>query len=214
MTPAEAFEWYKELKKTVPNLTVAGVAGPGEALANIDETLETLRLVRSFDPDVTLCVATNGLLLPRYLNELKELGLSHVTVTINAVDIGVGAKIYKYVDYEGARLIGEEGASILLENQLEGVGMLAAAGIVCKVNCVAVKGVNDAHIPEITKKAAQLGAFMTNILPHIPVKGTAFEDLERLSGEEIEALRLRCGANIKQMTHCRQCRSDAVGTLG
>jgi len=54
---------------------------------------------------------------------------------------------------------------------------------------------------------------MTNIMPHIPVKGSAFEDLDRMTNKEIEALRTQCGVNIKQMTHCRQCRSDAAGTL-
>jgi MoaA/NifB/PqqE/SkfB family radical SAM enzyme len=102
---------------------------------------------------------------------------------------------------------------MLIANQLAGIKMLKDSGIVCKVNCVTLKGINDGHIQDVTKKAAELGAFITNIMPHIPVKGSPFEGLDRMTNKEIETLRAHCGVNIKQMTHCRQCRSDAAGTL-
>jgi len=213
LSPQEALERYKNLKETMPNLTVAGIAGPGDALANFENTSETFRLIRDFDPDVTFCIATNGLLLPQYVSQLKELGVSHVTVTVNAVDPAVGAKIYKHINYMGRTYTGEQGASILLANQLAGIKMLVDASMTCKVNCVVLKGINDEHIAEVTKTVADLGAFMTNIMPHIPVKGSAFEGLDRVTNKEVEAIREQCGAHIKQMTHCHQCRSDAVGTL-
>jgi nitrogenase molybdenum-iron protein alpha/beta subunit/MoaA/NifB/PqqE/SkfB family radical SAM enzyme len=213
LSPTEALERYIKLKANVPNLTVVGIAGPGDALANFDKSAETFRLIREYDPSVTFCIATNGLLLPQYAQALKELDVSHVTVTINAVDPSIGAKIYKYVQYMGKIYTGIEGASILLANQLAGIKMLSEAGIMCKVNCVTLKGINEHHIYEVTQAVANLGAFITNIMPHLPVKGSVFEGLERVTNREIKALREQCGANIKQMTHCRQCRSDAAGTL-
>jgi MoaA/NifB/PqqE/SkfB family radical SAM enzyme len=141
------------------------------------------------------------------------MGVSHVTVTVNAVDPSIGAMIYKHIRYMGRTYTGVEGASILLANQLAGIKMLCDSGVICKVNCVTLKGINDHHIFEVTKTVAELGAFMTNIMPHIPVKGSAFEGLERMTNKEIISLRQLCGVNIKQMSHCRQCRSDAVGTL-
>ena len=213
LSPLEAFERYVTLKQTLPNLTVVGIAGPGDALANFEETRETIRLIREYDPDITFCIATNGLMLPQYVNELKALGVSHVTVTVNAIDPAIGAKIYKYIHFMGETYTGIEGASILIANQLAGIKMLADNGIVCKINCVTLKGINDSHIYEVTRKTAELGAFMTNIMPHIPVKGSVFEGLDRMTNKEIEALRTQCGVNIKQMSHCRQCRSDAAGTL-
>jgi len=213
LSPAEALARYIQLKESLPNLTVAGIAGPGDALANFENTHETFRLIREYDPNVTFCIATNGLLLPLYIAQLKELGVSHVTVTVNAVDPAIGAQIYRHVSFMGKTYIGVEGASILLANQLAGIRMLSNAGILCKVNCVTLKGINEHHIREVTKTVAELGAFMANIMPHIPVKGSAFEGLERVTNKEIMALREQCGAHIKQMTHCRQCRSDAAGTL-
>jgi nitrogenase molybdenum-iron protein NifN len=113
----------------------------------------------------------------------------------------------------GTRYDGKAGAAILLANQLAGLKMLNEMGIICKVNCVALKGINDHHLVEVAKKAAELGVMMTNIMPHIPVKGSAFADLERITNQEIKTLRQQGAAYIKQMTHCRQCRSDAAGTL-
>jgi MoaA/NifB/PqqE/SkfB family radical SAM enzyme len=174
---------------------------------------ETFRLIREYDSEVTFCIATNGLLLPQYAGQLKEMGVSHVTVTVNAIDPAIGAMIYKHVCYMGRTYTGVEGASVLLANQLAGIRMLSDMGIVCKVNCVVLNGINEHHIFEITKAVAELGVFMTNIMPHIPVKGSAFEHLERMTNKEIMSLRQLCGINIKQMSHCRQCRSDAAGTL-
>jgi nitrogenase molybdenum-iron protein alpha/beta subunit/MoaA/NifB/PqqE/SkfB family radical SAM enzyme len=213
LSPTEALERYIKLKDSMPNLTVAGVAGPGDALANFEELSETFSLIRAYDPNVTFCIATNGLLLPQYVSQLKELGVNHVTVTVNAVDPLIGAQIYKHIHYMGRTYSGVEGASILLANQLAGIKMLADAGMICKVNCVTLKGINDHHINEVAHTAADLGAFMVNIMPHLPVKGSAFEGLERMSNKEIMALREQCGVHIKQMQHCRQCRSDAAGTL-
>ena len=213
LSPTEAFDRYVKLKETMPNLTVAGIAGPGDALANFGLTRETFRLIREYDKDVTFCIATNGLLLPQYVSQLRELGVSHVTVTINAVDPVIGAKIYHRVSYMGKAYEGIEGATILLANQLAGIKMLADAGIVCKVNCVTLKGINDNHIQDVVKTVSELGVFMANIMPHIPVKGSVFEGLDRVTNMEIEALRKDCGAYVKQMSHCRQCRSDATGTL-
>lgn len=213
LTPIEALEKYKMVKKEMDNLKVVGIAGPGDALANFDETKKTLELIRDFDPEVTFCLSTNGLMLPQYANELIRLGVSHVTVTINAVDINIGAKIYKHIDYNGIRFEGESAAAILLANQLSGLRILTAAGIICKVNIVTLKGINDKHIPKIVETVKEIGCYITNIMPFIQVEGSAFEHLETLSNKEINEIRTLCGETMKQMYHCRQCRADAIGTL-
>ena len=213
LQPEEALQKFLEVKEKVPRLTVVGIAGPGDALANFPETKKTLELIREKDSQITFCLSTNGLMLPQYVEELVELGVTHVTVTMNAVDPKIGAKIYKYVDYMGVIYYGEAAAAILLANQLAGLKLLADKGILCKVNIVMLKGINDQHIPEVVKKVKELGVIMTNILPMIPVKGSAFEALEPVNEEELFRMRTSCGETLKQMFHCRQCRADAIGTL-
>ena len=213
LSPEEAAARYKEVKKSLPNLTVAGVAGPGDPLANFDEVKETYRLIRQFDSDVIGCLSTNGLMLPFYANELIALGISHVTVTVNTVNAETGAKIYDHVTYLGKTYYGVEGASILLQNQMSGIRYLASKGIVVKVNIVLLKGINDDQIKDITKAVKECGCTIVNIMQLIPVKTSAFEYMELVSNVEHNRIRKECESILPQMYHCKQCRADAVGTL-
>lgn len=213
ISPQQALEKFKLVKSKMKNLTVVGIAGPGDALANFDEVKKSLELIRKESPEITFCLSTNGLMLPFYANELIELGVSHITVTINAVDKKIGAKIYEKVNYLGKKYSGEEGAEILLNNQLTGLKYLCSRGVICKVNIVMLKGINDNHIEDVIKKVKECGAYMTNIMQMIPVKGSRFENLPLVSNIELNQMRENCEINIKQMYHCRQCRADAIGTL-
>lgn len=213
LTPKEAFELFKIAKEKMPNLTVVGIAGPGDALANWEQTEQTLRLIREYDKEITFCLSTNGLMLPVYAKKLVELGVTHVTVTINAVEPHIAGQIYHYIHYMGKEYYGDAAGAIMVSNQLNGLRLLMTYGVICKVNIVALKGVNDMHIPEIVRRVRDLGGYITNIMPHISVEGSAFEQLPQMNEKEIERLRKECSTTLKQMYHCRQCRADAVGTL-
>jgi nitrogenase molybdenum-iron protein alpha/beta subunit/MoaA/NifB/PqqE/SkfB family radical SAM enzyme len=213
LSPEQALEKYKIVKERVPNLTVVGIAGPGDSLADFENTKKTLTLIRQFDPGVTFCLSTNGLMLPVYADELVNLGVSHVTVTMNAVNATIGAKIYKHIDYMGNRYFGEVGAAILMANQLAGLKRLTSLGVICKVNVVMLKGINEYHIPVVVKKARELGCENTNIMQLIPVAGSAFANMPLTSNKEIMEMRKTCGKIMPQMYHCHQCRADAIGTL-
>ena len=61
------------------------------------------------------CLSTNGLNLFPYIDELKELNVDHVTITINSLDPDVLAGIYSWVRFDKRIYRGREGAEILLE---------------------------------------------------------------------------------------------------
>lgn len=214
LSPSDAALRYSEVKKEMPNLTVAGIAGPGDALANFEEVKETLRKIRKLDPDVTLCLSTNGLMLPFYADELISLGVSHVTVTVNTVNTQTGAKIYDTVTYLGRTYRGSEGARILLQNQLSGIRTLSEKGIIVKVNIVLLKGINEMEITEIMQTIKECGCTIANLMQLIPVKDSKFEYMELVSNFNLNRIRKECASILPQMYHCRQCRADAVGTLG
>ncbi len=214
LSPIEALERFKEYKAKLKNLTVVGIAGPGDALANFDVVKESIRLIKEESPEITFCLSTNGLMLPFYANEILELGVSHITITINTVDPEIGVKLYKEINYLGVKYTGIDGARILLQNQLSGLKYLTSKGLICKVNIVYVKGVNDIGIEDTVKKVKECGAFMTNIMPMINAPGSVFEDIVTVNNEELLVMRKKCEVDLKQMYHCKQCRADAVGTLG
>ncbi|MDR0882349.1 MAG: nitrogenase cofactor biosynthesis protein NifB [Candidatus Adiutrix sp.] len=214
LSPAEALARFLKFKDSTSTFSVVGIAGPGDSLADWSRTADTLSLIRQADPGVTFCLSTNGLMLPLHAARLIELGVSHVTITINAVNPDIGAKIYAHVDYFGHRYQGRTGAALLLANQLAGLKMLTEAGLVVKVNTVLLKGINDEHVVEVVQKVAGLGAYISNIMQLIPVAGSAFENMSMVSNRAHQELRKRCGQYLSQMNHCRQCRADAAGLLG
>ena len=213
LTPEQALEKFKLVKAKIPNLKVIGIAGPGDALANFQATKKSIELIKKEDKDVIICLSTNGLMLPFYAEELINLGVSHVTVTINTIDSEIGAKLYKEVNYLGTTYKGKEAAEILLHNQLSGLKYLSSKGLVCKVNIVMVKGINDEKIPEVVKKVKECGAFITNIMQMIPAPESVFENMPLVSQLELNNMRKSCEVDLKQMYHCKQCRADAIGTL-
>jgi nitrogen fixation protein NifB len=133
-------------------------------------------------------------------------------VTINAVTPETAEKIYEWIIYKGRRYEGREAAVLLLANQWRGLENAIDTGLIAKVNTVYIPGVNDEEIPLIARRAGELGAGLMNILPLIPQAG--FKDLTRPSHRDINAMREKCKPFIPQMTHCKQCRADACGTLG
>ena len=199
-------------------MTVLGIAGPGDPLANPKQTFRTFELVAEQAPDIKLCLSSNGLMLPEYVDRIKELNIDHVTLTINMIDPEIGEKIYPWVRYNRKRYKGIEGVKILHEKQMESLDALKEADVLCKVNSVMIPGINDEHLAEVNQVIRSKGAFLHNIMPLIsaPEHGTHFG----LTGQrgptpkELKALQDKCSGNMKMIRHCRQCRADAVGLLG
>ena len=97
LSPEQAGVYMEKVLEKEPRITVAGIAGPGDPFANGEETMETLRLIRQKFPQTILCLASNGLAIGPYIEELATMNVSHVTITINAVDPAIGEKIYAWV---------------------------------------------------------------------------------------------------------------------
>jgi nitrogen fixation protein NifB len=213
LKPAQALAYLTEVMEKRPEITVMGIAGPGDPFANPEETMETLRLVRERFPNMMLCLASNGLGIGPYIEELASLGTSHVTITINAVDPKIGAKIYAWIRDGKRPLRGEQAASLLLERQLSAIRELKARGVVVKVNSIVIPGINDTHIAEIARVVGELGADIQNCMPLVPVAGAEFEDLPAPDGKMTARVRLQSGQYLPQMTHCARCRADAVGYI-
>ncbi|WP_025323100.1 nitrogenase cofactor biosynthesis protein NifB [Deferrisoma camini] len=214
LSPHQAVGYLERVVAAEPRISVVGIAGPGDPFANPDETLTTLRLVRERCPEMLLCVATNALGLPPLLDELPALGVTHVTVTVNAVDPAVGASLYAWARDGKVIYRGPEAAAVLLERQRLAVTGLKARGILVKVNCIVVPGVNDHHVAEVARTVAGWGADVLNVMGLVPTAGTPLADVPEPGPELLRELRAEAERFLPQMRHCRRCRADAVGLLG
>ncbi|WP_027681595.1 nitrogenase cofactor biosynthesis protein NifB [Rhizobium leguminosarum] len=217
LTPDQALRRAMAVASEVPQLSVVGIAGPGDACYDWKKTKATLIPIAREIPDIKLCISTNGLALPEHVEELVDMNVGHVTITINMVDPNIGTKIYPWIFYQGRRYNGIDAARILHERQMLGLEMLTERGILTKVNSVMIPGVNDEHLIEVNKWVKDRGAFMHNVVPLISEAshGTFYG----LNGQrcpapfELDALRNRLEGVTKVMRHCQQCRADAVGLL-
>ena len=218
LTPDQAVKKTLAVAATIPQMTVLGIAGPGDPLANPERTFETFRQLAAKAPDIKLCVSTNGLSLPDHVDELSKHNIDHVTITINCVDPDVGAKIYPWIFWQNKRIHGREAAAILIGQQQNGLELLVARGILVKVNSVLIPGVNDEHLKEVSKVVKAKGAFLHNVMPLIAEAehGTFYGVMAQRSPKpaELKALQDACEGDMNMMRHCRQCRADAVGLLG
>ncbi len=214
LTPRQAADYLEKVMEKIPAIAVAGIAGPGDPLANAEETLETFRLVRERFPDLHLCMATNGLELETYAEDIASIGVNHVTVTVNAVDPEIAGRIYSWVRFNKRPRRGIEGAEILLYNQQRGIEKLKRSDTIVKINTVVISGVNDCHITDISRKMSELGADVHNCIPLYNVEGTIFEGTPSVTAADMKTIREEASVYLKQISHCKRCRADAVGMLG
>jgi nitrogen fixation protein NifB len=213
LEPQQAVDYLSEVVKRVPETTVAGIAGPGDAFAEPERTLETLRYVRRRFPSMILCLATNGLNAADYVEELARLQVSHITITVNAVDPKIGARIYSWIRDGKFVYRKERAAKLLLERQFLTIKALKKYGVLIKSNTIVIPGINDHHVVQVAEKMAEMGVDLHNCMPMYPNQETPFEDIAEPTAESMGSIRAESTKFIPQMTHCTRCRADAVGLL-
>ncbi len=189
--PEESIAILRKALKICPDIKVAGIAGPGDTLAT-DTALETFRLVDKEFPHLLKCMSTNGLLLDEKADQVIASKIDSLTVTVNAIDPEIEAKLNKFVLYHGKKV--------------------AKSGITVKVNTVLVPRINGSHIEQIAKTVSSLGASIYNIIPLIPTY--ELKDEKAPFCFEIEEARKSAGKYIDVFRHCNRCRADAVGVPG
>jgi nitrogen fixation protein NifB len=211
LTPEEALDIVVRALELAPELSVVGIAGPGDALAT-PFAFKTFRLVKQRFPQMLRCLSTNGLLLADRIDELVEVGVDTLTVTVNETNPERLALINDHIVYHDRLHTGVEAAEILIANQLAGIRAAADRGLLIKVNTVLIPGINDRWVGEIARAVKEAGAGLYNIIPLIPHARMA--DVPAPSCEQIDRARSDAERHIRVFRHCQHCRADAIGAIG
>ncbi|MBA7673887.1 FeMo cofactor biosynthesis protein NifB [subsurface metagenome] len=186
---------------------VAGIAGPGDALAN-DQTFQTLALIHNRYPQIVGCLCTNGLLLEDKLEEIVDAGVRALTVTVNAPDSRIGKHIYSWVKYQGTIYRGEEAATLLIKKQFSGIKKALDASLSVKVNTVLIPGVNDQQMVRLALHLREAGVSLMNIMPLIPAG--KMKNNPAPTCDALQKARQDCEEIVSQFYRCEQCRADVV----
>ena len=85
-----------------------------------------------------LCLTTNATQLPRYAKRLAAAGIRRLNISLDTRDPDVFRQLTR-----GGKI----------EQTLAGIAAAKAAGLHIKINAVALKGTNDAHLPDLIEWA-------------------------------------------------------------
>lgn len=171
MLPVQALAWLEEQVNGAVQVEEAHISGPGDPLAAIGPTLETLQLVRRKFAGMTLGLTTLGINAAECAKTLAEHGVSRVTLRVDAVQAGVAQKLYAWIR-PGSRTIPLAAATaMLLAEQARAIPALREAGITVTVRTTVYPGINDEHVEHIAARMAELGAEAMLIAPFAPPAG-------------------------------------------
>lgn len=95
-----------------------------------------------------LTLTTNGTLLTRFAEDLRQAGIRRINVSLDSLD----PQVFKQVTRRGE-----------LTKVLAGIGAAQAAGLAVKINTVVLKGVNDHEIDRMIAWCGEAGIDMTLI---------------------------------------------------
>lgn len=214
MTPRQGLEYLRRSLAHDPRISVAAIAGPGDSFATPEETLETLRLIRENYPEMVVCLSSNGLGISPYVEDLYDLGVRFVTLTINGTDPHILSQIYAWVRHNKKTYRGLDAGKLMLDRQMDALESLKSMGFTVKVNSVVLPGINDHHIPDLAKTLGDLHVDRLNCIPVMQNENAFFENIEIPTADFMADLQAKVAPYVKVMSHCQRCRSDAAGILG
>jgi nitrogen fixation protein NifB len=142
---------------------------------------------------------------------LKDAGVRAITVTVNAIEPEILAKIIRTVTFEGKTYQGIEAATLLIQKQHEGLELVREFASI-KINTVLIPGINDKHIPKIAEFAASVRARYYNIIPLLPFG--EFKNAKTPTCDDLSAARAEAAKFVNVFYHCKHCRADACGVPG
>jgi cyclic pyranopterin phosphate synthase len=103
---------------------------------------DLIRRVKAIDGIEEVTVTTNGQTLDKYIDELKEIGIDGVNISLDSLD----PDNYRYITGGGE-----------LAKTLNSIGLSAKSGIKTKVNCILQKGCNEDELFDLAGLAFTYG---------------------------------------------------------
>ncbi len=93
-----------------------------------------LKMIFDYKNDIDLALTTNGFLLAKVAQKLKDAGLKRINISLDSLNSATAAKIAQ---------------KDVLKGVLEGIQAAAEVGLKIKINCVPIKGINDNDVLDV-----------------------------------------------------------------
>lgn len=191
--PEKPFSWvpkenllsYEDLFKFIKvsideGITKVRITG-GEPL--LREGLDNfIKMVYDYKNDIDLALTTNGFLLPKIAQKLKDAGLKRINVSLDTLRPDVAAKIAQ---------------KDVLKTVFKGIQAADDAGLKIKINCVPIKGINDQEITEVLDFCKERGYTIRFI--EFMENHHAKEGAKGLNSDEMKEIISRKYKNFKEV---------------
>lgn len=168
LRPEEALAVVDRLVGQGTGIDAVMLAGPGDPLAEILPTVETVRLVRNKYPTLILGITTLGINGAKYAREMAGNGVTIVTLLVDAVDQAVAEKLYAWVRPGTKTVPLAQAAGMLVSEQAAAITAFKQAGCSVHISTTVYPGCNDGHIAEIAQRVSALGAETMSVVPFEP----------------------------------------------
>ncbi len=93
-----------------------------------------VKMIYDYKNDIDLALTTNGFLLPKAAQKLKDAGLKRINISLDSLNPATAAKIAQ---------------KDVLPTVLKGIQAADDAGLKIKINCVPIKGINENDILDV-----------------------------------------------------------------
>jgi len=93
-----------------------------------------IKMIFDYKNDIDLALTTNGFLLPKVAQKLKDAGLKRINISLDTLDKNRAKQIAQ---------------KDILDTVLKGIEEASKVGLEIKINCVPIKGINDIDIIEV-----------------------------------------------------------------
>ena len=188
LTPDQALNWLEYLESQGEEIKVVNLGGPGDPLATPEETFTTLTLLREKFPGLSICLTSLGFGAAEMAPRLKEFGLAHVSILMDACDSSTAERVYAWIRPGKKTLPLKESTELLVKEQPQAIRALVEQGIEVKVKTTVYPGVNTKCVKAIAKTAARAGALEMRLVPFIPAGDDCPRPVEQATPAEHERL--------------------------
>lgn len=143
--PMSAILTYEEITEICRAAVSLGISRfkitGGEPFARLGCT-DLIRSIKSIEGAEEVTVTTNGQLLHEYIDELKDIGIDGINISLDTLD----PERYTYITGGGR-----------LENTLRAIELSVDSGIRTKINCLIQRGFNEDEILDMADLAFRYG---------------------------------------------------------
>ncbi|MGL1932519.1 MAG: radical SAM protein [Desulfotalea sp.] len=172
LQPMEARNWlrgYMEHGKAIERI---GIVGPGDPLATIDITFETLQLIKQDLPEVSFYIKTLGIGGEKYADQLAKLGVTHVEMQIDSLDTEILKKIYAWIRPGFKTLALPEAVEILKLEQEKAICAFKDVGMKVTAVTTLYPDNNINHVKKIAPILSKMGVDDMLLEPYITSDNT------------------------------------------